>query len=146
MTATNKLGLIARIGATAAVAAGLALAVQPSAMAAAAAVTVSQSTGLSDGQQISVSATGLTPNTQFQVGQCAVVEPGKFGCDKTTSVNVTANAQGQINSSITVHSSFQAVVGADGSVWGTVDAKTTQTQIVVLSAAGDGGSASINFQ
>ncbi|MCX4681843.1 enediyne antibiotic chromoprotein [Streptomyces sp. NBC_01433] len=145
MTATNKLGLIARIGATAAVAAGLALAVQPSAMAAAA-VTVSQSTGLSDGQQISVTATGLTPNTQFQVGQCAVVEPGKFGCDKTTSVNVTADATGKITSPITVHTSFQAVVGADGTVWGNVDAKATQTQIVVLSATGDGGSQAINFK
>lgn len=146
MSVNNKLGLIARVGATAAIVTGLAVVTQPSAMAAAPVISVSQTSGLADGQQVSVAATGLTPNTQFTIGQCAAVEPGKFGCDKTTSVSVTANAQGAINSAITVHSSFEAVVNADGTPWGIVDAKVTQTQIVVLSATGDGGSQAINFK
>ena len=60
MTVKNKLGLATRIAATAAVAAGLAVAVQPSAMAASPVVSVSPTTGLTDGQQVTVTASGLT--------------------------------------------------------------------------------------
>lgn len=142
VTATKKLGLITRLGATAVIATGLALATQSSAMAA---PTVSVSPA-SDGQTVAVSASGLTPNTVFHIGQCAQVEAQKFGCNKSTSTDVTTNAQGEINTSLVVHSSFEAVVSADGPVWGTVDAKTTQTQVVVLSDTGEGGGQAITFK
>jgi hypothetical protein len=145
VTATKKLGLIARLGATAAIATGLALATQSSAMAAPT-VSVSPVSGLSDGQTVAVSASGLTPNTVFHIGQCAQVEAQKFGCNKSTSKDVTTNAQGEINTSLVVRSSFEAVVSADGPVWGTVDAKTTQTQVVVLSDTGEGGGQAITFK
>src|ERR1700759_2695995 len=107
MIVKNK---VARVVAAATVAAGLALTLQTSASAAttAAVVSVSPATGLVNNQQVAVTASGLTPNKVFHVGQCAQVEPGKFGCDKTTSVDVTSDASGKINSSLVVHSSYQA--------------------------------------
>ncbi|MFH8385268.1 enediyne antibiotic chromoprotein [Kitasatospora sp. NPDC018058] len=145
MTVKNKLGLISRVAGTAALAAGLAVAVQTSAMAASPVVAVSPGAGLSDGQQVAVTASGLTPNTLFHIGQCAQVEPNKFGCDKTTAKDVVADAQGNINTTMTVHSSFTAVVDASGQAWGTVDAKTTQTSVVVLNDLGAGGFQAISF-
>lgn len=146
MTAKNKLGLVARLGAVTAIAAGLAVAVQPSAMAASPVVSVSPATGLADGQQVTVTASGLTPNTVFHVGQCAFVEPTKYGCDATTAKNVVSDAQGNVNTTLVVHTSFQAVVTADGQVWGTVDAKTVQTQAGLGSDAGEGGGQVISFK
>ncbi|MEU5090330.1 enediyne antibiotic chromoprotein [Streptomyces sp. NPDC021356] len=146
MTVKNKLGLVTRLGAVAAVAAGLAVAVQPSAMAASPVVSVSPASGLADGQQVAVTASGLTPNTVFHVGQCAFVEPTKYGCDASTSKDVTSDAQGKVNTTLVVHSSFQAVVGADRQVWGTVDAKTTQTQVGLGSDAGEGGGQIVSFK
>ncbi|MGW3359705.1 enediyne antibiotic chromoprotein [Streptomyces bungoensis] len=146
MTVKNKLGLVTRLGAAAAIAAGLAVAVQPSAMAASPVVSVSPVNGLADGQQVTVAASGLTPNTVFHVGQCAFVEPSVYGCDATTSKDVTSDALGQLNTTLVVHSSFQAVVGADRHVWGTVDAKTTQTQVGLGSDTGEGGGQLITFK
>ncbi|MGW7409815.1 enediyne antibiotic chromoprotein [Streptomyces sp. NPDC054833] len=146
MTVKNKLGLVTRLGAAAAIAAGLAVAVQPAAMAASPVVSVSPATGLADGQQVTLTASGLTPNTVFHVGQCAFVEPTKYGCDATTAKDVVSDAQGKVNTTLVVHSSFQAVVTADGQVWGTVDAKTTQSQVGLGSNAGEGGGQVISFK
>ncbi|MEV0887838.1 enediyne antibiotic chromoprotein [Streptomyces microflavus] len=147
MSAKNKLALAARLGATAALAVGLAVSFQPSASAAAApAVSVSPASGLSDGQQVTVTATGLTPNTVFHLGHCAFVEPGKYGCDKTTAKDVVSDAQGKVNTTIVVRSSFDAVVTADGAVWGKVDAKATPTQVGLGSASGEGGGQAVTFK
>ncbi|MFD3728491.1 enediyne antibiotic chromoprotein [Streptomyces sp. NPDC058671] len=148
MIVKNKLGLATRVAAATAVAAGLALTLQPSASAAPTApvVSVSPASALSDGQQVTVTASGLTPNTVFHLGQCAFVEPGKYGCDATTAKDVVSDAQGKVNTTMVVHSSFQAVVGADRTVWGTVNAKTTQTQVGLGSDAGEGGGQLISFK
>ncbi|MGW1296315.1 enediyne antibiotic chromoprotein [Streptomyces sp. NPDC002533] len=146
MSAKNKLALAARVTATAALAVGLAVSFQPSASAAAPAVSVSPASGLSDGQQVTVTATGLTPNTVFHLGHCAFVEPGKYGCDKTTAKDVVSDADGKVNTTIVVHSSFDAVVTADGQVWGKVDAKTTQTQVGLGSDTGEGGGQAVTFK
>ncbi|MEV4943446.1 enediyne antibiotic chromoprotein [Streptomyces zaomyceticus] len=148
MIVKKKLVVATRVAAATAVAAGLALTLQPSAMAAATApvVSVSPASSLSDGQQVVVTASGLTPNTVFHLGQCAFVEPGKYGCDATTAKDVVSDATGKINTTIVVHSSFQAVVGADRTVWGTVDAKAIQTQVGLGSDAGEGGGQLVTFK
>ncbi|MFJ3906175.1 enediyne antibiotic chromoprotein [Streptomyces sp. NPDC090025] len=148
MITKNKLGLATRVVAATAVAAGLALTVSPAASAAAAApvVAVSPASGLADGQQVAVTASGLTPNTVFHLGQCTFVEPGKYGCDAATAKDVVSDAQGKINTTIVVHSSFTAVVGADRTPWGTVDAKVTQTQVGLGSDAGEGGGQIVSFK
>ncbi|MFB7454987.1 enediyne antibiotic chromoprotein [Streptomyces sp. NPDC056194] len=143
MIVKNKL---ARVVAVSAAAAGLALTLQTSASAATPVVSVSPASSLSDGQQVAVTASGLTPNTVFHLGQCAFVEPGKYGCDATTAKDVVSDATGKINTTFVVHSSFQAVVGADRTVWGTVDAKTTQTQVGLGSDAGEGGGQLVTFK
>ncbi|MCZ0983668.1 enediyne antibiotic chromoprotein [Streptomyces diastatochromogenes] len=142
MIVKNKL---ARVVAVSAAAAGLALALQTSASAATT-VSVSPATGLANNQQVAVTASGLTPNTVFHIGQCAQVAPGKYGCDKTTAVDVTSDANGNINSSLVVHSSYQAVVDASGNIWGTVDAKATQTFVSVMNDLGTGGFQNISFK
>jgi hypothetical protein len=147
MTIKNTLGKVTRLGAVAALATGLAVAVQPGAMAATATVTVTPATGLSDGQQVTVTGTGLTPGAVYHVGQCAVVAaPSTFGCDKADSVDATADAQGNVSAQLTVRASFNAVVGASATPWGTVNAKTTPTQVGLGSDAGDGGGQLISFQ
>ncbi|MFF4457547.1 enediyne antibiotic chromoprotein [Streptomyces goshikiensis] len=148
MTVKNTLAAITRLGAVAALATGLAVAVQPAAMAApaAAAVTVTPATGLSDNQQVTVTGTGLTPGTVYHVGQCAVVAPNTFGCDKATSLDVVADAQGKVTAQLRVHVSFAAVVGASATPWGTVDAKATPTQVGLGSDSGEGGGQLISFK
>ncbi|MCB5165658.1 macromomycin [Streptomyces bambusae] len=140
----NKTRFLARAGATTAMAAGLAFAFGPSAMAAPG-VTVTPGTGLTDGQTITVSATGLTPGTVYHVGQCAVVEPGTIGCNAATAVNVTADAAGKATAQLKVNTSFQAVVGANGTPWGTVNCKVVSCSAGLGDATGAGAAQVITF-
>jgi hypothetical protein len=140
----NTSRFLARAGATVGVAAGLAFAFQPAAMAAPG-VTVTPATGLSNGQTVTVSATGLTPGTVYHVGQCATVEPGVIGCDATTSTDVTADAAGKITAQLTVHTSFQAVVGSNGTPWGTVNCKVVSCSAGLGNNAGEGAAQAITF-
>ncbi|PRH79867.1 macromomycin [Streptomyces solincola] len=148
MNAKTSFRTATRVVAAAGLAAGLALAVQPAAVAAPSApvVAVSPASALADGQQVSVTASGLTPNTVFHLGQCAFVEPGKYGCNAETGKDITSDASGKINTTFTVRSSFTAVVTADGAVWGTVDAKKIQTQVGLGSGTGEGGGQVVSFK
>ncbi|MGW4025800.1 enediyne antibiotic chromoprotein [Streptomyces sp. NPDC005009] len=147
MTVKNKLGLVTRVGATAALALGLGAAVVPSASAAAAApvVSVTPATGLSDGTTVTLNASGLTPGTVYHVGQCAFVEDGQYGCNKATALDVVADASGAVNTKITVKQSFEAVVGSATTPWGTVDCKVTACQVGLGSDQGEGGGQLISF-
>ncbi|MEU2282398.1 enediyne antibiotic chromoprotein [Streptomyces sp. NPDC013178] len=145
MTVKNKLGLITRVGATAAIAIGLGVAVTPSATAATPVVTVTPATGLADGTAVTLKATGLTPGTVYHVGQCAFVDGGQYGCNKATALDVTADSAGSVTTKITVKRSFQAVVGSATTPWGTVDCKVTACQVGLGSDAGEGGGQAITF-
>lgn len=145
MTVKNKLGLIARVGATAALAIGLGVAATPSALAAAPVVTVTPASGLADGAKVTLSATGLTPGTVYHAGQCAFVEPGVYGCNAGTGVDLTADAQGKVSAQIVVKSTFQAVVGSATDPWGSVDCKTISCQVGLGSDSGEGGGQVITF-
>ncbi|MCY0942962.1 enediyne antibiotic chromoprotein [Streptomyces antarcticus] len=146
MTVKNKLGLIARVGATAALATGLAVAFQPAAMAAAPVVTVTPATGLTDGATVAVTGTGLTPGAIYHVAQCELVTAGSYGCDPASVVNIAADAQGKLTTQITVHASFAAVEGAEGTPAGTVDCKVSACQVGLGDDAGVGGGQQITFK
>ena len=60
-------------------------------------------------------------------------------------MDVVADASGNATATLVVHQTFQAVVGASATPWGTVDAKTTPTQVGLGSDAGDGGGQAITF-
>ncbi|WP_331739259.1 enediyne antibiotic chromoprotein (plasmid) [Streptomyces sp. NBC_00637] len=145
MTVKNKLGLVTRVGATAALAVGLGIAIVPSASAATPVVTVTPATGLSNGAAVTITATGLTPGTVYHVGQCAFVDGGQYGCNKSTALDVTANSAGSVSTKITVNQSFQAVVGSATTPWGTVDCKVTACQVGLGSDTGEGGGQAITF-
>ncbi|MET9156065.1 enediyne antibiotic chromoprotein [Streptomyces griseoflavus] len=147
MTAKNKLGLITRVGATAALAIGLGVAVVPSASATATApvVSVTPATGLADGTTVALKATGLTPGTVYHVGQCAFVDGGQYGCNKATALDVVADSAGSVNTRIVVNRTFQAVVGSATNPWGTVDCKVTACQVGLGSDKGEGGGQAITF-
>jgi len=107
-------------------------------------VTASPSTGLTDGQSVQVSATGLTPGSSYGFDECAYVGTNnQLACAQDT-VPVTADANGNASSSLTVHESFQAYVG--GTLWGTIDCSTTQCYAGIGDSSGDGGGAAISFQ
>ena len=74
---------LAKAGAVAGLAVGLALAVAPAASAAAAGMTVTPSTGLTNGASVSVSVTGFGANETVFIGQCAYVG-GEPACPSGT--------------------------------------------------------------
>ncbi|MFB7915474.1 enediyne antibiotic chromoprotein [Streptomyces sp. NPDC056061] len=144
MSVKTKAGLIARAGATAAVAIGLAVGLQSSAMAAPA-VSVTPASGLSDGTTVTLTATGLTPGTVYHVGQCSYVDANVAACNPATSVDIAADASGKVTAQVKVLAKFDAVTGADAKPWGTVDCKTRTCAVGLGSDAGDGGSQNISF-
>ncbi|MFJ9829527.1 enediyne antibiotic chromoprotein [Streptomyces sp. NPDC101160] len=145
MTIKNKLGLVARLGATAAIATGLAVAFQPAAMAATPVVSVSPATGLTNGATVTVTGTGLTPGAIYHVAQCEIVSSGSYGCDPSTVVNIAADAQGKVSTQFVVHKTFQAVKGAEGTPSGTVDCTVTACQVGMGDDKGVGGGQRITF-
>ncbi|MFD7703701.1 enediyne antibiotic chromoprotein [Streptomyces caelestis] len=145
MTIKNKLGLVARVSATAAIATGMAVAFQPAAQAAAPVVTVSPATGLKDGSTVTVTGTGLTPGTVYHVSQCEFVTSGTYGCDPTTVIDIAADAQGKVSTQFVVRKVFQAVKGADGVPSGTVDCTVTACAVGLGDDKGVGGGQRITF-
>ena len=151
---TNKNKLIAKLGATAALALGLGLAFQPAAGAAttpaasgasitAAAISVAPATGLSDNTTVTITATGLQPGSVYHLGQCAAVRPDAFACNAATNVDVTASATGTLSKTLTVRSAFTGSA-ADGTTW-PINTATTPTVIAVFNNAFDGGTTPLSF-
>ncbi|MFI6887663.1 enediyne antibiotic chromoprotein [Streptosporangium canum] len=150
---TNKTKLIAKLGATAALALGLGLAFQPAAGAAttpasgasitAAAISVAPATGLTDNTTVTITATGLQPGSVYHLGQCAAVRPDAFACNAATNVDVTASATGTLSKTLTVRSAFTGSA-ADGTTW-PINTATTPTVIAVFNNAFDGGTTPLSF-
>ncbi|MFF9221513.1 enediyne antibiotic chromoprotein [Streptomyces viridosporus] len=145
MTVKNKLGLIARVSATAVIATGVAVAFQPAAMAASPVVTVSPATGLKDGDTVTVTGTGLTPGVVYHVSQCESVTSGTYGCDPTTVIDIAADAQGKVSTQFVVHKTFQAVKGVEGIPSGTVDCTVSACAVGMGDDQGVGGGQRITF-
>ncbi|GAA3262628.1 enediyne antibiotic chromoprotein [Nonomuraea helvata] len=121
--------IFARFGVAAVVVAGgLTLAAQPAAFAAAApGVSVTPSTGLSDGGTVTVAITGAGANEQYLVSQCATVND-KLACNVEAGKTVTTDASGSSSASLTVRKSFQGVT-PEGTPVGTVDCATTTCSV-----------------
>ncbi|MFI6802373.1 enediyne antibiotic chromoprotein, partial [Streptosporangium canum] len=128
MPNTNKSKLIAKLGATAALALGLGLAFQPAAGAAttptassgasimAASISVAPATGLTDNTTVTITATGLQPGSVYHLGQCAAVRPDAFACNAATNVDITASATGTLTKTLTVRAAFTGSA-ADNTTW-----------------------------
>jgi Neocarzinostatin family len=128
---------VAKVVAGSAVALGLAVGFQNPAVAAAPTATVTPSSGLSDGAVVKVAGAGLEPGTAYEVGQCAWVGTGVLACNPADFSSVTADAGGSANTSLTVRRSFEGYL-FDGTKWGTVDCATTECQVGMSDAVGNG--------
>jgi hypothetical protein len=130
MRATSKVGVIASASIMVATV-GLTI-VAPTAAEAASpvetptsAVTVTPSTGLSDGQTVVVSVVGFPAGTQVSAAECANGgTAGDVVCDLTHLVTLTADEAGTGSTAMDVHASFSGVA-QDGSV-ATVDCASVE--------------------
>jgi neocarzinostatin family protein len=85
-------------------------------------VTATPSTGLSDGDVVSVSVSGFGAGEVVYAGQCAEPSAGVKVCGQEV-LQITTNASGTGTGSLTAHRTFAAVTW-DGQPWGTVDCGT----------------------
>lgn len=70
---------------------------------------VTPSNGLSDGDQVTVSGMGWSPNATLDVAQCAVANSSPDDCDWTTATTVQTDAQGSFTTPFTVHEVINTV-------------------------------------
>lgn len=146
MTLTSRKPM--RVGALVAAAIGATLLVANPATAAAAAITATPSSGLVDGQTITVSGTGYTPGSQLGVAECDLDFAKRVACNQATQLQVTVGQDGTFTTAFTVKKSFVGHDMATGRETGPVDASINQVGIaaVLTSDLGRGvGAAPLSF-
>ena len=109
-----------RVGVTTAAALGLALLGAGTALAASPAVTVTPSTGLTDGQQVSITGSGFSANSTVTVLECAA-NMSNPSCDVADQLTVTSDATGAFTATLTVRASFEGANPLTGADAGAVD-------------------------
>ena len=128
METTVRYHGITKLASKTAVLAGAAICVAlatPSAFAApaGATLTASPSTGLHDGDSVTLSAAGFGGNQDLVALECASPSAGVTVCDPTGQVLLHTDASGAASASATVHRTFTGYL-PDGTVWGSVDCTT----------------------
>lgn len=149
----KKTRVVSRIGAVAALAMGLTVALGPAAFATdlpaedAPTIIATPSTDLDDGAVVEVRATGFAPNETIYVGQCADLPSGEFVCSEEglPSVSITTDGDGTGSVPFTVHATFTGYV-VGGGVWGTVDCHTVACYIGAGNATHGAGSNPLAFK
>lgn len=135
--------LISKIGVVAGLGFGLALAAGTTGAEAATSpvISVMPSTGLVDGQSMTVSGTGLAVGGVYHIGECVAVSPTSYACGP--NVNVTADANGSASTPYTALKTFTATA-KDGT---TTAADCTKVQCVIAfyNDAFSGGSVNLSF-
>jgi hypothetical protein len=146
MAIRSRIKLAAKGTAIAGFAIGMALmfAPQSGATEAAPGVTVTPSSGLSNGDTVAVSLTGFSPNTDVFGGECAYLPSGQVACPAGDPVKLTTDADGAASTSLTVVSTFDGFL-LDGTAVGTVDCHTARCIIGTSDASGNGAEATITF-
>lgn len=150
MTLGSRFTRLLAVGVNAAIVAALAvaylmLATTP-ASAQAIVVTVTPSTGLSDGQAVTVSGTGLEPNTVYHAAQCVAIDPATVVCNTPDVTDVTSGGDGTATTSLTVRRTFNGTIGIGGPPWGPVDCTEVQCFVGLGDDSGNGGGSLISFQ
>jgi Neocarzinostatin family len=142
MQVTNRRKGLVKFGAAAALALGLGLGFQLPANAAA--ISVTPSSGLSDGATVTVSGSGLKAGGVYHVGQCAAIRPDAYACNSANGVDVVANGSGAATTPLVVRRSFQGTA-ADGST-SPVDCSVVPCVVGVFDDTFDGGAVPIAFK
>jgi hypothetical protein len=128
METTVRYQGITKLVSKAAVVAGAAICVAlatPSAFAApaGATLTASPSTGLHDGDTVTLSVAGFAGNADLVALECASPSAGVTVCDPTSQALLHTNAGGTASAPATVHRTFTGYL-PNGTVWGSVDCTT----------------------
>jgi hypothetical protein len=100
-------------------------------------VTVTPSTGLVDGQSVSVSASGYTPGAGLAVLECAVGAASESDCDLSTVAYVNADATGAVS---TAYGVFREIFTANDA--GGLDCAPSQCVLVVANIGNQSEAAS----
>ncbi|MBM2620136.1 hypothetical protein JIG36_31940 [Actinoplanes sp. LDG1-06] len=149
----NKRRILVGAGGALATAAALTLALQAPGAAAeepasekvqAASMTASPSTGLRDGQTISITAAGLQVGTTYTLGECGLVGE-VFSCNGADLVTVRPDADGNARANLTVRIKFQGSVGPDGTPGPSVDCTVVECGLGMFNENGDNAGAAISF-
>lgn len=128
MRSNSRILPVTRLAAVSAACAALAFAGPSTAYAAdpspalAPSVTVSPSTGLTNGQNVTATVAGF-PSTQVAVGVCTLVD-GAPVCDPNSKVQFATDSAGRGSAVFAVHKSFTGYTVADDGTfkkWGVVD-------------------------
>ena len=142
--------MFAKLGAVAALGLGLAFTSQAIAGADtapqtvnAASISVTPSTGLSDGAAVAVSGTGLQAGVVYHLGECVQVSPTSLACNPGTNVDVTAGAGGAASTTLTVNRAFTGVTH-EGTTHA-VDCTVDNCVVAFFSDTFDGGLVPISF-
>src|SRR5882724_3477045 len=89
-------------------------------------VTVTPSTNLTEGQQVTVAATGLSHSAAAVVAECTVGTVDPNTCDTTNFLDVVTNPAGAFSTPYVVHLGF---ISGAGDI---VDCRTTSCEMAVI--------------
>ena len=105
-------------------------------------ITVSPSTGLKNGETVTITGSGFTAGDSLYAVQCLVAATSAAGCDTTGATPITANSDGTLPST-----TFKVTAGTIGSgACGTTAANVRDCVITVATAAGtDAAQETIEF-
>lgn len=109
-----------RAGVTATAALGLVLLGAGTALAATPTETVTPSTGLTDGQQVTVVGSGFSAGASITVFECLSNESTP-SCDTADEVTATADSTGAYTATLTVRATFEGTNPLTGADAGAVD-------------------------
>ncbi|GLZ29216.1 hypothetical protein Lesp02_14060 [Lentzea sp. NBRC 105346] len=112
------------------VAVALALAFPQSAFAAGPGISVTPSTGLVDGAEVTATVSGFTAGGTVQVSECAIPSNGVIVCDRSQVKTITADASGGGSTTLVAHKAFDGYT-LDGAHWGAVDCVTVAGGCVI---------------
>ncbi|SBT46868.1 enediyne antibiotic chromoprotein [Micromonospora narathiwatensis] len=138
IAAVATLGLTAAASAPAAAAPKKPVAAVPT-------VTVTPSTGLADGQVVTVRASGLRPSTVYHIGECAIVGED-LPCNGAETIHVASTATGTLSASLPVRRVYQGTLGPEATPWGTVDCGKMPCGIGMFNDLGEGAGVGISFR
>lgn len=134
-----------RITATATAAFGAILSCAHTAFAASPTLSVTPAAGLSDGQAVSVTASGFPANESVTVLQCVNSE-SEIACDTANQGTSTTDDTGAATTGYTVHSGFDGVNPLTGAPSGQVDCTTEPgCSLIILDSSFNYATAAISF-
>ncbi|WP_158883774.1 enediyne antibiotic chromoprotein [Amycolatopsis anabasis] len=117
--------MVRRLAAVFAAGAGVVLLAAAPASAATPEITVSPSTGLHDGQSVTVTGQGFAAGDQVGAMQCGPGDWPAVSCDFADRSVVTTDSAGGFSTTVTVRAAFDGVSPVDGSPAGKVDCTAT---------------------